>query len=97
VATSVAVAMALARARAREVVVALAVVVAMAEAFVVVVAVVSPLPTNPPRQRVIRGQRQVNGGRVLCAKTFFSGGGRVHTSLPPQAQQLPTTTPINDY
>ncbi len=76
-ATSVAVAVALAWARA--VAGALAVVVAMAVAFVVVVAVVSPLPTNSPRQRVIKGQQQINGGRVFCAKTFFGGGGRVHT------------------
>jgi hypothetical protein len=74
VATSVAVAVALARARA--VAVALVVVVAMAVAFAVVVAMVSPLPTNSPRQRVIRGRRQINGGWVLCAKTFFSGGGK---------------------
>jgi hypothetical protein len=74
VATSVAVAVVLARARA--VAVVLAVVVAMAVAFAVVVAVVSPLPTNSPRQWVIRGRRQINGGRVLCAKTFFSGGGK---------------------
>ncbi len=78
-AMSVAVAVALARARA--VAVALAVVVAMAVAFAVVVVVVSPLPTNSPRQQVIRGQRQINGGQVSCAKTFFSGGGRVHTLL----------------
>ena len=71
---SVEVAVALARVRA--VAVALAVVVTMAVAFVVVVAVVSPLPTNSPRQRVIRGRGQINGGRVLCAKTFFSGGGK---------------------
>ncbi len=71
-ATSVAVAVALVRAMA--VAVALAVVVAMAVAFAVVVVVVSPLPTNSPRQRVIRGRRQINWGRVLCAKTFFSGG-----------------------
>jgi hypothetical protein len=74
VATSVAVVVALERARA--VAVVLAVVVAMVVAFVVVVAVVSPLPTNSPRQRVIWGQRQINGGRVFCAKTFFSGGGK---------------------
>ncbi len=55
---------------------ALAVVVAMAAAFAVVVAVVSPLPTNSPRQQAIRGRRQINGGQVLCAKTFFSGGGK---------------------
>ncbi len=73
-ATSVVVAVALAKARA--VAVALAVVVAMVVAFAVVVVVVSPLPTNSPRQWVIRGQRQINGGRVLCAKTFFSGGGK---------------------
>jgi hypothetical protein len=73
VAMSVAVAVALARARA--VAVALAGVVAMVVSFAVVVAVVSPLPTNSPRQRVIRGRQQINGGRVFCAKTFFSGGG----------------------
>ena len=65
----------MALARARAVAMAFAVVVAMAAAFAVVVAVVSPLPTNSPRQRVIRGRRQINGGQVLCAKTFFSGGG----------------------
>jgi hypothetical protein len=81
VAMSVAVVVALARARA--VAVALAVVVAMAVAFAVVVAVVSPLPTNSPRQRVIRGQRQINGGWVLCANTFFSGGGKgAHLTAP---------------
>ncbi len=72
-AKSVVVAVALAGARA--VAVALAVVVAMAVAFAVVVAVVSPLPTNSPRQQVIRVRRQINWGRVLCAKTFFSWGG----------------------
>ncbi len=72
--TSVVVAVALAR--VREVAVALVVVVAMAVAFAMVVAVVSPLPTNSPRQRVISGQWQINGGRVFCAKTFFSGGGK---------------------
>ena len=93
-ATSVAVALALARARA--VAVALAVVVAMAVAFAVVVAVVSPLPTNSPRQQVIRGQRQINGGRVFCAKTFFSEGGKgAHLTV--FLWQSPTTTPINDY
>jgi hypothetical protein len=74
VATSVAVAVALARARA--VAVALGVVVVMAVAFAVVVAVMSPLLTNSPRQRVIRGRQQINGGWVFCAKTFFSGGGK---------------------
>ncbi len=72
-ATSVVVAVALARVRA--VAVVLAVVVAVAVAFAVVVVVVSPLSTNSPRQRVIRGRRQVNRGWVLCAKAFFSGGG----------------------
>ncbi len=71
-ATSVAVAVVLARARA--VAVALAVVVAMAVAFAVVVAVVSPLPTNSPRQRVIRGQRQINGRWVFCARPSSVGG-----------------------
>jgi hypothetical protein len=94
VATSVVVAVVLARARA--VAVALVVVVAMAVAFVVVVAMVSPLPTNSLKQRVIRGRQQINGGRVFFAKTFFSGGGKGahHTVF---LWQLPTTTPINDY
>jgi hypothetical protein len=72
VAMSVAVAVALAKARA--VAVALAVVVTMVVAFAVVVTVVSPLPTNSPRQRVIRGWRQINGVQVFCAKPLFSGG-----------------------
>jgi hypothetical protein len=73
VAMSVAVVVALARARA--VVVALAVVVVIVVAFAVVVVVVSPLPTNSPRQRAIKGRWQINRGQVLCAKSFFSGGG----------------------
>ncbi len=95
-AMSVAVAVALARAMA--IAVALAVVVVMAVAFAVVVAVMSPLPTYSPRQWVIRGPRQINGVRVFCAKTFFSGSGEgkgAHLTV--FLWQLPTTTPINDY
>jgi hypothetical protein len=90
VATSVAVAVALARARA--VAVALAVAVAMAVAFAVVVAVMSPLPTNSPRQRVIRRWKKINGGQVLCAKTFFSGGGEGCT--PYRLHQLSNRPPL---
>ncbi len=88
----------MALARVRAVVVALVVVVAMAVAFAVVVGVVSPLPTNSPRQRVIRGRWQINGGQALCAKTFFSGGGGKGAYLTASTgSAIATTTPINDY
>jgi hypothetical protein len=72
VATSVVVAVALAGARA--VALGLAVVVGMAVAFAVVVAVVSPLPTNSPRQQVIRGRQQINGGAGILCKDLLQWG-----------------------